>query len=305
MKKLDLCLLTALMALWGFNFSVIKLGVNNIDPLVLTAMRFTFAVFPLIFFIKKPDVKWRYLISYGLTFGVGVWGLTTLAIDAGTSSGMASLLLDMSVVSGLLISYFFLNEKLSFNKLFGASLALIGLFIIMQEQGGSVTLKGLVLVLAASLFWSINGLIVKRANTKSIFAFNIWAMLFAPLPLLLLAVVSHGPEVITNLHLGINSSAIFSALFQAYPTTLLGYWFWNKMIVKYELSSVAPMTLLVPVFAILGGYWFYQEAIVLSQILAAIFILLGLFISQLAVNLSPALFQKVAKKATLEKIGNK
>ena len=305
MKKLDLCLLTALMALWGFNFSVIKLGVNNIDPLVLTAMRFTFAVFPLIFFIKKPDVKWRYLISYGLTFGIGVWGLTTLAIDAGTSSGMASLLLDMSVVSGLLIGYFFLNEKLSFNKLFGASLALIGLVIIMQEQGGSVTLKGLVLVLAASLFWSINGLIVKRANTKSIFAFNIWAMLFAPLPLLLLAVVSHGPEVITNLHLDINSSAIFSALFQAYPTTLLGYWFWNKMIVKYELSSVAPMTLLVPVFAILGGYWFYQEAIVLSQILAAFFILLGLFISQLAVNLSPALFQKVAKKATLEKIGNK
>lgn len=305
MKKLDLCLLTCLMALWGFNFSVIKLGVNNIDPLVLTAMRFTFAVFPLIFFIKKPDVKWRYLISYGLTFGVGVWGLTTLAIDAGTSSGMASLLLDMSVVSGLLIGYVFLHEKLTFNKLFGALLALIGLALIMQEQGGSVTLKGLILVLAASLFWSINGLIVKKANTHSVFAFNLWAMLFAPLPLLLLAAVSHGPEVITNLPQNMNLSALFSALFQAYPTTLFGYWLWNKMIVKYDLSSVAPMTLLVPVFAILGGYIFYQEAIVLVQILAAFFILFGLFISQLAFSLNPALFQKASKNSTLNKIGNK
>ena len=292
MKKLDLALLTALMALWGFNFSIIKLGVNNIDPLVLTALRFSFAVFPLIFFIKKPDVKWRYLISYGLTFGIGVWGLTTLAIDAGTSSGMASLLLDMSVVSGLLIGYFFLNEKLSFNKLFGAALALIGLALIMQEQGGNVTTKGLVLVLAASLFWSINGLIVKRANTKAVFAFNIWSMLFAPLPLLMLAGITHGPEVITNLHNQLNGSALFSALFQAYPTTLLGYWLWNKMIVKYELSSVAPMTLLVPVFAILGGYWFYQEAIVTEQVLAAVFILLGLFISQLEKNLNPFLIPK-------------
>lgn len=296
MKKLDLCLLTALMVLWGFNFSVIKLGVNSIDPLVLTALRFSFAVFPLIFFIKKPDVKWRYLISYGLTFGIGVWGLTTLAIDAGTSSGMASLLLDMSVVSGLLIGYFFLNEKLSFNKLFGASLALVGLILIMQEQGGNITIKGLILVLAASLFWSINGLIVKRANTKSVFAFNLWAMLFAPLPLLILAGFTHGTEVITNLPQTLNASALFSALFQAYPTTLLGYWLWNKMIVKYDLSSVVPMTLLVPVFAILGGYWFYQEAIVLEQVLAAIFILLGLFISQLQASLNPFLFQKESKK---------
>ncbi|NRD73460.1 EamA family transporter [Shewanella sp. VB17] len=294
MKKRDLCLLTALMALWGVNFSVIKLGVNNIDPILLTALRFTFAVFPLIFFIKKPDVKWRYLISYGLTFGIGVWGLTTLAIDSGTSSGMASLLLDMSVVSSLFIGYFFLNEKLSFNKLSGAALALIGLVLIMQEQGGNVSLKGGVLVLVASLFWSINGLIVKRANTRSIFAFNLWAMLFAPLPLLLLAVLTHGMEVMTNLPRDLNVSALFSALFQAYPTTLFGYWLWNKMILKYDLSSVAPMTLLVPVFAILAGYWFYQEAITLVQVLAAVCILLGLFISQLQASIYPFLFQSHA-----------
>ena len=282
MKLRDFGLLFALMALWGLNFSVIKLGVNSVHPLVLTALRFSFAVFPLIFFIKKPDVPWRYLIAYGLSFGVGVWGLTTLSIGAGVSAGMASLLLDMSVVSSLLVGWLCLNETITRNKLLGAGLALLGLALIMYSEGGSVTGKGLVLVLMASMFWSVNGLIVKRANTKAIFAFNIWGMLFAPLPLLLLAVTFEGTQVVTELPNQFTQWALFSALFQAYPTTLLGYWFWNKMIMKYSVSSVAPMTLLVPVFGILGGYWFYDESIETSQIIAAILILLGLFVGQMA-----------------------
>ncbi len=282
MKLRDFGLLFALMALWGLNFSVIKLGVSSVHPLILTALRFSFAVFPLIFFIKKPDVPWRYLIAYGLSFGVGVWGLTTLSIGAGVSAGMASLLLDMSVVSSLLVGWLCLNETMTRNKLLGAGLALLGLILIMYSEGGSVTGQGLVLVLMASVFWSINGLIVKRANTKSIFAFNIWGMVFAPLPLLLLAVMLEGTQVITELPNQLTQWTLFSALFQAYPTTLLGYWFWNKMIMKYSVSSVAPMTLLVPVFGILGGYWFYDEAIQTSQIIAAVLILLGLFVGQMA-----------------------
>lgn len=282
MKLRDFGLLFALMALWGMNFSVIKLGVNHIDPLMLTALRFTFAVFPLVFFIKRPNVQWRYLIAYGLSFGVGVWGLTTLSIRLGLSAGMASLLLDMSVVSSLLVGYFVLKERLTVNKLLGAGLALIGLFIIMQADGGAITVAGLVLVLFASTCWSLNGVIVKWANTRDIFAFNVWGMLFAPAPLILLAVMLNGMDAITTLLTEFNQSALFSALFQAYPTTLLGYWFWNKMIMKYAISSVAPMTLLVPVFGILGGYWFYDEVISLSQIVAGGLILAGLLVSQMS-----------------------
>lgn len=282
MKRQDFALLFALMALWGLNFSVIKLGVINLNPLILTALRFIFAVFPLIFFIKRPKVQWRYLIAYGLSFGVGVWGLTTLSIGAGLSSGMASLLLNMSIVSGLLIGKYFFNEFITPNKLFGAGLALLGLILIIVANGGSITINGLLLVLLASICWSMNGLIIKRANTQAIFAFNIWGMLFAPLPLLLLAVSFYGSETIINFPEQINQDVLFSVLFQAYPTTLLGYWFWNKMIVKYSISSVAPMSLLVPVFGLLGGYLFYDESLGVYQVVATLFILSGLFIGQIS-----------------------
>lgn len=57
MKKNDLILGILVMIVWGLNFSVIKLGVTEIDPLLLTAFRFTLVALPALFFVKKPDVS--------------------------------------------------------------------------------------------------------------------------------------------------------------------------------------------------------------------------------------------------------
>lgn len=281
MTRQDGLLLVLLMALWGFNFSVIKLGVNNIDPFLLTALRFSLAVLPLIFFVRRPNVPWRYLMTYGLTFGVGVWGLTTLSVGAGLSGGLASLLLDMSVISSLLVGRYLLKEHVTVSKVLGSVLALIGLGLIIWHQDATVTPLGIALVLSASVFWSINGLIVKRSGTRAVFAFNIWGMAFAPIPLFVLALCVSGPSSVMQSIADINGSVLFSAAFQAYPTTLLGYWFWNKMIVKYSVSSVAPMTLLVPVFALIGGYIFFGESLDMVQAIAAVVILLGVAVSEI------------------------
>lgn len=281
MTRQDSLLLVLLMALWGLNFSVIKLGVNNFDPFLLTALRFTLAVLPLIFFVKRSNVPWRYLITYGITFGVGVWGLTTLSVGAGLTSGLASLLLDMSVISSLLVGRYLLKEQVTVGKVLGSVLALIGLGLIIWNQDGTVTPLGLALVLSASVFWSINGLIVKRSGTRAVFAFNIWGMAFAPIPLFVLALIVSGSSSVMQSIAEINGSVLFSAAFQAYPTTLLGYWLWNKMIVKYSVSDVAPMTLLVPVFAMIGGYLFFDESLDAVQATAAVVILLGVAISEM------------------------
>lgn len=281
MNRRDTILLVLLMTLWGFNYSIIKLGVDHIDPFLLTAMRFSLAALPLLFFIPRPDVPWRCLIAYGLSFGVGVWGLSTLSIDVGMSIGLASLLLDMSVISSLLIGRFVLHEQVSRAKFIGSLVALLGLVLIMRHNDGVMTPLGLVLVLSASVFWSVNGLIVKRAGTRSVFAFNIWGMAFAPIPLIVLAVIFHGPEVLLSLPSQLDRWALLSAAFQAYPTTLLGYWFWNKMVVKYGVAHVAPMTLLVPVFGLLGGYLFYGERLDSEQIIAVSLIFIGVALGEI------------------------
>lgn len=276
----DLLLGLSIMCLWGFNFSVIKLGADQINPIVLTTLRFTFAVLPVIFFIRRPAVKLRYLIGYGITFGVGVWGMMTSAITLGVSAGMAGVLMDLSLIASLLIGWLVLKEKISSRQTLGAVLILLGAGVSLSIEDGSVPLTGLLLVLIGSLSWAIIGLIVKLANTQQVFAFSVWGMLFAPVPLAALALVSYGPGVFIALPEQMNTSVWFSVLFQAYPTTLLGYWLWNRLITKYPLSTVAPLTMLTPVFGLLGSMIFHGEEIDNTKLLACVFILVGFLIGQ-------------------------
>jgi drug/metabolite transporter (DMT)-like permease len=280
MTAKDITITIALMCLWGFNFCAIKLGADQVNPILLTAMRFVFAVFPAIFFIKRPNVDIRYLLAYGTTFGAGVWGMMVWSINLGVSAGMAGILLDMSLVFSLLLGYFVLKEAISFNKKIGAGLSILGLITCLALTDGSVPLIGIPLALIAAFSWSLMTLIVKSSNTKQVFAFSVWGMLFAPIPLVLLAYVFHGAEVFVALPSQMNGEVWFSVLFQAYPTTLLGYWVWNRLTLKYPLSTMASFTLLTPIFGLIGGVIFYNEEVSAIKVLAYVLVLGGLMISQ-------------------------
>lgn len=278
MRNRDLLVAVLVMAVWGLNFSVIKLGVGEADPILVTALRFTFATLPAVFFVKRPDVKWRYLISYGLIFGLGVWGMATWSIDAGLSAGMSSVLLQLNVFITIFLGYLFLNEPLSKVKLLGCLLAISGLVLSLSVTDGTVSLTGVILILIAALCWSLTSIIVKKAEIKEVFAFTVWAMIFAPVPLFLIAFYRSGTEHILNTLQTWNSPLAFSILFQAYPVTLLGYWIWNRILSKYPISTVAPLTLLVPIFGLLGGAIFYQEQVESTKIVSCLLIIAGLMI---------------------------
>ena len=65
MKMHHLLLAVVITAIWGINFSVIKLGLKEVDPFVLAGIRFLLCALPALFFIAKPAVKWHWLIGYG------------------------------------------------------------------------------------------------------------------------------------------------------------------------------------------------------------------------------------------------
>ena len=80
MTKKDLTIAILVTFMWGINFSFIKLGLTSLDPFMLAVLRFFLCAIPLVFFIKKPDVRFIYVIAYGLFFGVGLWGILYLGM---------------------------------------------------------------------------------------------------------------------------------------------------------------------------------------------------------------------------------
>lgn len=276
MQRRDLFLTLLVMAIWGFNFSMIKLGVSEIDPLVIASARFFFAAVPMVFFIRKPAVKWRYLVLYGVVFGVGVWGTGLSSITFGLSSGMASVLQQTDVLTSVVVGVLVYKEVITTKMALAIGLSLLGLVISISATNGNVTLMGCLWMLVSVICWPLSSVVVRKYAGKSVFAFNLWGMLCAPIPLLLLAMIIHGPGVITH-SLGLwNEHAWLSVLFQAYPTTLFGYWIWNKMVVKYPLNLMAPFTLLVSIFALISGYLMFGEQLSLVQWLSCSIFLVGI-----------------------------
>jgi len=275
MTQVHLLIAVTVACLWGFNFSVIKLGVDGMDPLILAGLRFTFAAIPAVFFIKRPNVTWSVLAGYGLTFGVGVWGMLTLSIHLGVSAGMSSLILQSSAFISVLLGVFFLKEKVTVLRKIGLLISLSGLALIFTLQDGSVTLIGILFACFASLSFSIVGLIIKKVTINDMFAFVVWSCIFAPIPLFVLSFILNGTSGYAELINNMNYLNAFSVLFQAYPVTLLGYWLWNKLVAHYPISTMAPLTLLVPLFALLGSVIFYNEQIGMIKLLAYLFILSG------------------------------
>ncbi len=276
MSRKDFLISAFVMLIWGFNFVMIKLGSSEVNPLLMTAARFTLAVVPLIFFIRKPDVTWRYLISYGVIFGVGVWGMASWSVTAGVTAGMSSVLLQTNVLFGILVGIVIYKEKLSRLKLMGCGLALLGLVISILTTNGNVTSFGLMLIMISAISWTSIGVIVKASKVKQAFAFNVWGMLFAPIPLVILAVSLHGIDVLNHAYEVWSWDTSLAVMFQAYPTTLFGYWVWNRMLLKYPFSTVAPITLLVPVFGLFSGYIVYNETLSTPQLYSCGLFLIGI-----------------------------
>ncbi|EOV1090376.1 EamA family transporter [Vibrio fluvialis] len=276
MQGRDLLLIISVMAIWGFNFSMIKLGVSEMDPLLIAAARFFCATFPIIFFVRKPNVQWRYLMAYGLVFGTGIWGMASCSITFGLSSGMASVLLQTDVLTTVLVGVLLYKEVISARMAAGIVVSVVGLVVSIIYTNGNVTLAGVVFIMISAICWPLAGMIVRKSGTRSAFAFNIWGMLFAPLPLVALSVGMNGWDVLSTTYQQWNSNAWISVLFQAYPTTVFGYWVWNKMVLKYPMSQLAPMTLLVSVFALLSGYAIYDEQLSLAQWVSCSTFLLGI-----------------------------
>jgi O-acetylserine/cysteine efflux transporter len=90
------------------------------------------------------------------------------------------------------------------------------------------------------------------------------------------AVSIYGPNIVSEAFEVWDMNTTIAVLFQAYPTTLFGYWVWNRLLIRYPLSTTAPMTLLVPVFALISGYYMYDEMLSTAQVVACVLFLIGI-----------------------------
>jgi len=273
----------AVVAIWGSNFVVIRLGLNTLPPLLFAALRFGFAVLPAIFFLKKPDLPWRLLASYGLLIGVGQFGLLFLAMrgpNAAISPGLASLVIQTQVFFTLMLAMRVTREMVKPYQWLALLLAAAGIGVIASHTDGSATPLGLVMILLAAFSWACANMVGKRAGRVNMLAFMVWTSVFAVPPLLLLSLIFEGPALMAQGLARADAVTWAAVLWQAIGNTLFGYGVWGWLLARHAAATIVPMALLVPVFGMSTAAWALGESLPGWKLLAA-----GLVLGGLALNL--------------------
>jgi O-acetylserine/cysteine efflux transporter len=269
------------VAIWGFNFVVIKLSVAALPPLLAASLRFLFAAVPLVFFVKPPKVAWQLVVAYGFAFGVGLYGFLNLSMAWGMSAGLSSLVLQTQAFFTMALAFFLLGDKPRRVQVLGAAIAFAGIAVIGSERLADAALLPLGMTLMAALCWGIANILIKKAGRVDPLSLTVWGALVAPLPLLALSLLFEGPQAVSTALLGFNWGDAALIAFLAYPATLLGMAIWSWLMARHPASVVAPFTLLVPITGLGSGYLVLGETITPIEIAGAGLVIAGLVVTLL------------------------
>jgi O-acetylserine/cysteine efflux transporter len=272
-SHLALALLVA--AVWGTNFVVIRIGLDDLPPLLFAALRFLLAAV-LVLVVPRPRIGWRSLAAYGLLIGAGQFGLLFVAMRGHISPGLASLVIQMQVFLTIGLSVWWMGERVRAYQLAALAVAAAGVLVIALNTDGTTTPLGLVLVLLAALSWAGGNLVAKASGARDLLPVVIWGSLFSVPPLLGLSLLLEGWPAISAGLAAANAATWGAVVWQTVANSLFGYAAWGWLLARHPAAAITPVALLIPVFGLGTSALWLGEPLPAWKLAAAALVIGGL-----------------------------
>ena len=147
-----------------------------------------------------------------------------------------------------------------------------------------MTLAGFLLTVGAAAMWAGSNLLTRVAARQGPYepvSFIVWTSVFPVLPLALLALWLEGPHAVLQQLQHSGWREVGAVAYLAVLSTLLGYGLWTRLLQRHAASTVAPLSLLVPVIGLVSAMVLLGERPSTVQWLGTLAVLLGMVINQL------------------------
>jgi O-acetylserine/cysteine efflux transporter len=261
MRPAHISLAVLVAAVWGVNFTVIEVGLDHFPPLLFSALRFLVAAVPAVFFVGRPKVAWKWIVAVGLALGVAKFGLLFIGMDAGMPAGLSSLVLQIQAVFTAIVAFAFLGERPTRVRLYGMAVALAGVGLAAVDEGTTGPLGAFALVIAAAACWGVSNVLTRKASPPDALNFMVWVSTVPVLPLLGLSLLTEGPSRDLDALRALDWQGAGVVVYVAWITTVFGFGAWGWLLHRHPASTVAPFSLLVPVFGMSSAALFLHESV--------------------------------------------
>lgn len=270
-------------AMWGFNFIAINLSLDAFPPFLLAALRFSLIAIPTVLFVHRPRVQWRWLIGYGVGFGIIQFAFLYWGMAAGMPPGLASLVLQASAPFTVLLGAVFLRERMSRMRTVGIVIAVAGLFVVGWQRSEHAALLPFMLTLIGAFGWALGNICVRQAQAEEPFRLTLWMSVVPPIPFFALSLVFEGPDRIAGAVSGAFTadglSATLGLLYTVIVATIAGSGIWTWLMARHPAGMVAPFSLLVPVFGMTAAWVCFGETTRPGELAGAVLIVAGVLIA--------------------------
>jgi O-acetylserine/cysteine efflux transporter len=251
MRPRDLALSVAVTAAWGVNFVMIDTGLTLFPPLLFNALRFTLAGLPAVFLAGRPRVPWRWVIAVGLTLGVTKFSLLFAGMAAGMPAGLSSLVLQSQAIFTVLFAVLLLRERPRAQQIAGLAVAFAGIVVVGSRTGSG--LGAFLLIVAAAAVWGLANIATRKASPPDTLRFMVWVSAIASGPLIVLTLLIEGPSRDLRALSHLSVKPVLALFYVVVVATLAGFGGWGYLIRRYGAATVAPFSMLVPIFGIAAG----------------------------------------------------
>lgn len=267
---------------------------HRVDPVFLTCLRFLSAgiVLTAITALRRPSQIVGAIANHlprmaflGLTgiFGMGLLLFTSLRFTISVNSGI---LINANPIFIVLLAVF-IGERVTFNKLFGILVGIIGCaLVVVAQSGGSQrppenNLLGCALAAGSAFCWAAYTVAGKAMVQKyGGMVTTTLATLIGAAMLLILLMLTQAP-------LNLEPDVLAWIAFVGIGPTALGFFLWYHALNAIEAGRLAPLQFIAPVGTAIIGRIALGEQITVFAIIGMLLVFLGIYCS--AIRSAPAI----------------
>ncbi|MCP5366938.1 MAG: EamA family transporter [Hyphomicrobiales bacterium] len=278
MRPLDLLALSSMVLIWACNFIIGKLGVAQIPPILLVALRFTLVAVLLFPFLRRPGPALLPVAAISFVLGALHFSLMFTGLR-GVDAAAAAITTQLMVPFSVLLAALFFRERTGPMQIGGIVLAFAGVYTISGDVRAGIDPLYLLMIVGAAFTFALASVQIKKLGPVNVFVLNARiALLAAPQLFLASAVLEHD-------HLQALQAADWrgwgAVVFGAVFVTVAGHGLYYHLLGKYPVNKVVPPTLLVPVLAVVLAVLILDEPLTARIVVGGLLTVTGVAVVEL------------------------
>ncbi len=274
MKPADFGLLFVVCLVWALNLVITRwtVTVADVPPIFFAGVRLGLVGLVLAPFLFPAPRQIGLMFLIGMGMGAVQFGLLFLGL-ANASASAAAVIGQLGVPITTIFSVMFLGEQIGWRRVAGIVMSFAGVMIIaIDPEKFSLTL-GMIFLLLAAVSSSAASVLMKRIEPMPAMKLQAWVGTFSVIPLLVMSFGTETGQV--EAVLSGDPLIYLSTAFAVLAVSIFGHGTFYRMIKKYDVTLISPLTLMTPIWGVVLGITMLGEPLTAKLVIGAVVALAG------------------------------